>query len=149
MQRLKSLCYKLYLSLQTLILITGLGFFLFHLGAAVHDFYMSEKAKECIQGAMIIKISNLSEWFSEVAIGHPADKYLAKENIDKHCSDYVSVFHSRWDGDITFRIRNWYGSSPAQFLDRALCVFASAFFAALAMLALFALMKWTSWLSKE
>lgn len=155
--RFRAISYKLYLSAQGLVALIGLLVMAWVLIVSIHDFYITGKAKECIESAFASQnVPNLDSedlWFSSLKTygegQKPWRKYGVVGTITENCSEYMSAYVSQYgDKSISIRIKNYLSQGPPSLGKRAGYATITLGVTVGLMMVLFGLMKWLSWLFK-
>lgn len=159
-EKINRLSYKLYLSIQGLVIILGSIAVIWILIAGIHDIYISKKGKSCVEstlGAGVIAdnaLADSSDWTRSVEkhaenLNDLLKKYEIKEQLEEKCSDYLHVAIYESSGGLHVYMNNYTGSFPATFSERfgylGIALGISFFFLGL----FYGLMRWVSWLSKS
>jgi hypothetical protein len=159
-EKINRLSYKLYLSLQGLVIIVGSIAVIWIFIAGIHDIYISKKGKSCVEstlGAWVIADNtpaDSSDWTRAIkkhaeSLGNLSKKYELKEQLEGKCSDYLHVSIYEYSGDLSVYTNNYDNGYPATYSERfgylGIALGLSCFF----LFLFYGLMRWISWLSKN
>lgn len=160
-QKVRKISYKLYLSMQGLIFVVGLGVLIWNVIAAIHDLRVSTKGKECVSSVVGREVF---DWYNEKlgperwddslethvkGLDHPSKKYALQELLKRKCSDYVHMTIYEHSGDVGVYTKNYMDGYPATLQERAGYIGLTVGITVGIMALLFGLMKWTTWLLRD
>jgi hypothetical protein len=158
-EKVKRLSYKFYLSAQGLVLIIASIAFIWIFVAAIHDIYISQKGKQCVDdtlGSWVINDNQGSDsnWARAIdryaeKFDHPSKKYALKELLGRKCSNFLHVTIYDYSGELSVYTNNYTGSYPATYSERFGYLGVLIGIASLFLGLFYGLMKWLSWLSKD
>ena len=158
-EKIQRLSYKLYLSVQGLILIIATIAFIWIAVAAVHDIYIANKGKECVDdalGAWVINdnLDNDTNWARAIdryadKFDHPSKKYALKELLERKCSNYLHISIYEYSGDFSLYTNNYTGSYPATVSERLGYIGILIGISSALLALIYGVMRWLSWLSKD
>ena len=119
-QKLKKISYKLYLTLQGLVILIGTGTLIWNLIAGVHDIQISNNGRACAAEAIgtgtiesfskddsvlwTVALENYSK-----SLDHPSKLYALKTLLERKCSDYlrVSIYEYSQSLDLDVYTKNY------------------------------------------
>jgi hypothetical protein len=148
----KKVTYRLYLSIQVIVLFAGIGWTLFNIVGAIHDVNVSHKGRDCADRILgnYYRVSAGSETSWDLSLqwylmDNP-DKRKFYYQLESQCREYFHITKSKDEVVFNVEPRNYIGIKGATISERLMMIMISISTTMLGMLTLYGIRKWTAWL---